>query len=81
MKLSELLADFEKRNNFSAVIEVFSDDTYAIVDFWNNKEIVQIEGIDELKKFLKEKQYQLSPSGRCYDPPREAIKEGEINGI
>lgn len=76
MEILKLITAFEERNNLSIGLTLFGDGSGRIKGFWDQREIKEFESEDELRAYLVDTQYELAPSGRCYDPPREA-KKGE----
>lgn len=68
-ELLKLINDFEQRNNISTRLELFSDGSGCICEFWEENE--RLEGFsntDELINFLKNTRYKLDEEGSCISP-------------
>lgn len=66
-----LAKDFEKRNNLSIAITLFSDGSGNVEEFWNNEKLLdKFKNIEELTDFLKRTEYQLDDKGLCLSPVR-----------
>jgi len=66
---------FEKRNNLQIYLRIFSDGSNVVLDWDSDKEIAEFDTVAELENYLATTQYELAPSGRCYDPPRLPSKK------
>jgi len=70
------LKEFEKRNNLSVALELHSDGSSALSDFWNSEETIkEFNTLEDLKSYLDNTSYKLSPAGRCYNPLQEVDEE------
>ena len=67
-KTSQLIKNFEKRNNISIAVTIYGDGSALVEEFWDNEELSNCKSIDELHKFLMDTQYKLADDGRCLSP-------------
>lgn len=67
-EILKLLEEFEKRNNISAFINLHSDGSSSIQEFWKDDILFSGGSIDELRTFLINTQYKLDENGRCISP-------------
>lgn len=71
-RIISLLKEFETRNNISAFIEVFGDESFVVREFWEGGEVFLASSISELEAGLKNKTYKKDESdGRCLSPFQE----------
>jgi len=67
-KLTQLIPNFEKRNNISIGITIFGDGSGNINEFWDNEELKEFSNTKELESFLRNTQYKLDENGKCFSP-------------
>ena len=68
-ELIDLIKAFEKRNNFSIVVEVYSDGSGNIEEFWSDKVIFRHKTTEQLEDYLKSEQYKFDEKGHAIDKP------------
>ncbi len=64
----KLMDDFEKRNNTSITIEINSDGSGNIREFWDEELIKGFDDINELNAFLLNGKLKLAEDGRSVSP-------------
>lgn len=79
-ELRILMDDFEKRNNISVIIELFSDGSWTIKEFYDEDEVGGGYSFDDLIEFLKTAQFKLADDGRCISPMIR-IDKNELEGV
>lgn len=68
MELKELLKDFEKRNNISVMITIFSDGSWTLSEFWDADNIKAGLNTDDYKDFLKNANLRKDENGLSVKP-------------
>lgn len=66
-EILKLLHQFEERNNLSAFVNIYSDGSFGVQEFWN-EDMLFGGSFEELKTFLNDTQYKLGEDGRCISP-------------
>ena len=64
----KLLKDFEGKNNLSIVLNLYSDGSGTIEEFWDNEKLVEFKTVEELKTFLTTTKYEKDEAGLCLSP-------------
>jgi len=64
----KLMEDFEKRNNTSVFLELCSDGSGCIKEFWDDEKIKKFDKISQLLEFLKNGKLKLADDGRAVSP-------------
>jgi hypothetical protein len=54
-EIAKCIAEFEKCNNISIYITIFSDGSFCIKEFWNNEVLDIFDEIEDLIDYLKNK--------------------------
>jgi len=67
-ELFELMEEFEKRNNISVCLDLCSDGSGTIKEFWDNELIKNFDNKNELADFLRNGKLKLSEDGRSVSP-------------
>ncbi|MDX3913739.1 MAG: hypothetical protein QHC79_09385 [Pseudosphingobacterium sp.] len=67
-KLLFAMDSFEKRNNVSIGVELFSDGSWSTNEFWEDDSIERGNNIESLIDFLNTAQFKLTDDGRCIRP-------------
>jgi hypothetical protein len=67
-EIKELINDFEKRNNISAYVIIFSDDSCSLNELWSDRVLFESKSVKEMEKFIKETQYKKAEDGLCICP-------------
>lgn len=67
-ELKELLKDFEKRNNISVMITIFSDGSWTLNEFWDADNIKAGLNTDGYKDFLKNANLKKDENGLSVKP-------------
>lgn len=67
-KITQLIKNFEKRNNISIYITHCSDGSGTVYEFWEDEELKKFNGVLGLTKFLQDTQYELAEDGKCISP-------------
>jgi len=67
-ELFKLIDEFEKRNNISVFLELCSDGSGCIREFWDNEKIKHFDKVSELLEFLKNGKLKLAEDGRSVSP-------------
>jgi len=67
-ELFELMEEFEKRNNISVYLDLCSDGSGNIKEFWDNELIKSFDKVTELVEFLKNGKLKLVEDGRSVSP-------------
>ena len=70
-KLDNILVsmnDFEKRNNVSISIEMFSDGSWNVTEFWDEEPIKRGDDLESLITYLNTAKYKIAKNGRCIRP-------------
>lgn len=67
-KILDLMKDFEYRNNVSLSINICSDGSGCVNEFWNEDTLESFETISELTYILKNVKYKKDISGHCIRP-------------
>lgn len=67
-EITMLLEQFERRNNLSTALLVYSDGSSSLSEFWDYDLIVEAITIEEMENFLKNTQLQLDDDGKCLKP-------------
>ena len=71
-KTIQLIKNFEKRNNISIAVTIYSDGSGNVSEFWDYEVLKEQESIEDLHNFLKNTQYKLADDdGRCLSPVQE----------
>lgn len=58
-ELFQLMDEFERRNNISIFLNLFSDGTGQVLEFWDDDVVFTFESTTQLQKFLKEGRLKL----------------------
>lgn len=66
-ELLELMQEFEKRNNISISLDLCSDGSGALKEFWEGTEIKSFENSSELRSFLDNGKLKMK-DGRSVKP-------------
>jgi hypothetical protein len=67
--LIKLIRFFEKRNNISISVTVYSDGSSHVKEFWDEERLNESKTPKALYRFLTTVNYKLDPiDGRCYSP-------------
>lgn len=64
----KLMNEFEKRNNISTTIEINSDGSGNLREFWDEEIIKEFDSLESLNLFLLEGKLKLAEDGRCISP-------------
>ena len=64
----QLSKDFEKRNNISIAIKLYSDGSGTVNEFWDDEQLTNFNDEEELHEFLKNINYKLDENGKCFSP-------------
>jgi hypothetical protein len=65
----QLVKDFEARNNISIVVQIYSDGSSVVEEFWSEEHLYEGEAIDDLMTFIRDTEYKLDKNdGRCLSP-------------
>ncbi|MEM1337283.1 MAG: hypothetical protein AAGF96_06010 [Bacteroidota bacterium] len=67
-EITQLLKEFERRNNISATFVLCSDGSMGIEEFWDNEMFVESEDVEEIKDFLRKTQFKFGKDGLCLSP-------------
>ena len=67
-EIIELMERFEIRNNISITLNLFSDGSSSIEEFWDQEVLNASDTIEELIEFLENTNYMKSEDGRCIKP-------------
>ena len=59
---------FEKRNNISTKLTLYSDGSSMIQEFWDEEELFEGKSPKELFEFLIKTRYKLDDRGWCVSP-------------
>lgn len=62
---------FEQRNNISITLDLCSDGSGLIKEFWNEEVLFRFDTPEDLEVKLKITQYQLDENGYCISPVQE----------
>lgn len=65
--LLEQIQDFECRNNISVAVQLCSDGSGAILEFWHDSELEQFDSVDQLVHILCFTNYRKE-NGFCIHP-------------
>ena len=64
----KLMDEFEKRNNISTTIEINSDGSGNLREFWDEEIIKEFDSLKNLNLFLLNGKLKLSEDGRSVSP-------------
>jgi hypothetical protein len=64
----KLMDEFEKRNNISTTIEINSDGSGNLREFWDEEIIKEFDSLKDLNLFLLNGKLKLSEDGRSVSP-------------
>lgn len=67
-KTLQLIKNFEKRNNISIAVTLYSDGSSMTEEFWEEENLNESSTVEELHTFLKNTQYKIDVDGRCFSP-------------
>jgi len=65
--LLELMQEFERRNNTSIGLELFSDGSGQLKEFWEQEKIIEFKNSSELRSFLANANLKMK-DGRSVKP-------------
>ena len=68
----DLIKEFEKRNNISVVVQLCSDGSGTIFEFWDESELEQFNSLDHLVHILEFVSYRKE-NGLCVHPVERAL--------
>lgn len=77
-EIIELIKEFEKKNNISIALTIFSDESFIIEEFWDEETLKEGKSSKEFKEFLKNTQYLKCEKGKCFSP---VLKIGRANNV
>ena len=69
-KLIENIQHFEKRNNVSAIVVVYSDGSNEVKEFWDSENLASFKDMKSLHEFLENATYKMSENGRMISPSK-----------
>jgi hypothetical protein len=69
-KLIENIQHFEKRNNVSAIVVVYSDGSNEVKEFWDSENFASFKDMKSLHEFLENATYKMSENGRMISPSK-----------
>lgn len=64
----KLMNEFEERNNISTTIEINSDGSGNLREFWDDEIIKEFDTIEALNSFLTNGKLKLAEDGRSVNP-------------
>lgn len=64
----KLMCEFEKRNNISTTIEINSDGSGNLREFWNEEIIKEFDSLKNLNLFLLNGKLKLAEDSRSVSP-------------
>lgn len=67
----ELARQFEENNNISIKIDLFTDGSGKVKEFWEDDKLHEFHSVQELKFYLKETLYKLDDEGQCISPVKK----------
>lgn len=67
-ELLKLLNDFEERNNISVHMELCSDGSGTLREFWHEELLINFPVADDLIGYLINTSYELNEAGECISP-------------
>jgi hypothetical protein len=67
-EISKHITDFENRNNISVCINIFSDGSFSINEFWDDEQLEKFTEIEELIKYLDAINLKKGECGRSLSP-------------
>lgn len=68
--IQKLLKSFERRNNISVELRIYSDLSGSLNEFWDGEQIFEFKGLMTLELKLTTTNLELDENGRCYSPFR-----------
>lgn len=68
--IEQLLTAFEKRNNISVELRIYSDLSGSLNEFWDGEQIFEFQGLTTLELKLTTTNLELDENGLCYSPFR-----------
>lgn len=68
LEILEILKSFEKRNNISVYLEIYSDCSGSVRELWDEEVIKGFESLQELKEILENINLKKDEKGLCISP-------------